>query len=94
MGVASPLATTRGPTRAKTSLLLGPLRPKPTSKATSGALAANTLGQGPGGAFGNSGHTKWQPEGWDRSVDKKVYTLSVEVLRFIVCLSASILSKG
>ena len=67
---------------------------QPTHFATSGTLAPSTPGQYSAGASGHSGHTKRQPEERDRSMDKKVNTLSVGVLRIIVCPCVSIPAKG
>ena len=62
---ASLPATTRGQITNQgqgSSTSLGPPRPKPSVTTTSRALAANTLGQGSGGASGHFCYNKWQQE--------------------------------
>ena len=51
---------------------LGPLRPPPSATVTSGALAANSSGQGSGCAKGQSGQGKRQPGEQDQFADNKV----------------------
>ena len=68
----------------------GPLRPPPSATVTSGTLAANSSGQGSGGATGQSGQGKRQPGERDRSVDKKVryfFCWSIENWCLHVCLN-------
>ena len=49
----------------------GSPRPTPSATVTSGALAANTSGQGSGGATGHSGQGKRQPGEPDSSADQR-----------------------
>ena len=59
----------------------GPPRHALTSNIMSGTLTANSSGHGSRGPSGPSGHSKWQPEERDKSVDKKVNTFTVGLLR-------------
>ena len=74
----------------ESSSSLVPPRPPPSAIVTSGTLAANSLGQGSGGATGQSGQGKRQPGEQDRAGDRKVrysFYCSIENFGLCVCLN-------